>query len=130
MILRDQPGLRVTRVLDRGQYDQGREEVSPGVPAVLSPMDPALPRDRLGLARWLTSAEHPLTAGVGNFGDTDQIVYLNTYVRDRANNLTLQSVQVNLDLSAPRVDLDPATLGYQARDVGFLECSNSFDIVG
>ena len=64
LVMRDQPGVRVTRVLERGQYDQGRDEVSPAVPAVLGALAPDLPRDRLGLARWLTAPEHPLTARV------------------------------------------------------------------
>ena len=57
---------RTTYVLQRGQYDRpdkGRP-VTPGTPAVLPPMGEDLPRNRLGLARWLTSSDHPLTARV------------------------------------------------------------------
>ncbi|MBK8975874.1 MAG: PSD1 domain-containing protein [Planctomycetes bacterium] len=51
-------------VLRRGQYDQPGDPVARRTPAVLPPMDGDLPRDRLGLARWLVEPEHPLTARV------------------------------------------------------------------
>jgi hypothetical protein len=38
--------------------------VTPGVPAILPAWDERWPRNRLGLARWLTSPGHPLTARV------------------------------------------------------------------
>ena len=61
-------------VLERGEYDQRREQVSPGIPAVLnfagSGFAPApdsgthpVP-NRLQLARWLVHPDHPLTARV------------------------------------------------------------------
>ena len=51
-------------VLYRGAYDQKRQEVSANTPAVLPPMPASLPRNRLGLAKWLFSEDHPLTARV------------------------------------------------------------------
>jgi mono/diheme cytochrome c family protein len=54
----------VAFILHRGEYDQRRDQVKPDVPAILPPMDPSLPRNRLGLAKWLMTAEHPLTARV------------------------------------------------------------------
>ncbi len=51
-------------VLFRGDYDKRREEVKPATPAFLPLMPPELPRNRLGLARWLLRPEHPLTARV------------------------------------------------------------------
>lgn len=51
-------------ILNRGEYDQRREQVKPGVPAILPPMDEALPRNRLGFAKWLFTPDHPLTARV------------------------------------------------------------------
>jgi mono/diheme cytochrome c family protein len=51
-------------VLFRGDYDKRRDQVSPGTPAALPPMPEDLPRNRLGLARWLLRPEHPLTARV------------------------------------------------------------------
>jgi hypothetical protein len=50
-------------VLNRGEYDQRLDQVSADVPAALPPMN-ELPRNRLGLAKWLFSKEHPLTSRV------------------------------------------------------------------
>ena len=50
--------------LYRGAYDQKRDRVEAGTPTVLPPMAAALPRNRLGFARWLFTEEHPLTARV------------------------------------------------------------------
>ncbi len=55
---------REAKILVRGQYDQPGETVPRQVPGFLPPMDDSLPRDRLGLARWLISPENPLTARV------------------------------------------------------------------
>lgn len=55
---------RPTFVLARGAYDSPAEPVARETPAAL-PAPPAdAPRDRLGLARWLTDPQHPLTARV------------------------------------------------------------------
>jgi hypothetical protein len=51
-------------VLNRGEYDKRRDAVQPATPAVLPPMPTELPRNRLGLARWLLRPEQPLTARV------------------------------------------------------------------
>jgi hypothetical protein len=66
MIMEDLPKPRPTYVLKRGQYDQpdSSRQVKPGTPSCL----PALPAgalpNRLGLALWLVSPEHPLLARV------------------------------------------------------------------
>ena len=49
-------------VLFRGAYDQRREEVEAGTPSILPPMTSSMPRNRLGLAQWLFTEEHPLTS--------------------------------------------------------------------
>jgi Protein of unknown function (DUF1553)/Protein of unknown function (DUF1549)/Planctomycete cytochrome C len=54
---------RSTFIHKRGEYTQPTETVKPGVPAFLPPLKSA-PNDRLGFARWLVSAENPLTARV------------------------------------------------------------------
>ena len=63
MVMED-TAKRITRLLKRGQYDQPADEVTPGVPAVLPPIAGDAPANRLGLARWLVSPSHPLTARV------------------------------------------------------------------
>jgi len=55
---------RETYILNRGQYDQPGDKVTPGVPACLPPLPVDAPVDRLGLARWLVQPDHPLTARV------------------------------------------------------------------
>ncbi|MEZ5328514.1 MAG: DUF1553 domain-containing protein [Verrucomicrobiales bacterium] len=68
MIMQDNPDdkMRVTYILDRGQYDSPRtdEPVEPGVPAALPPLPEGAPKNRLALAQWLVSGDHPLTARV------------------------------------------------------------------
>lgn len=51
-------------LLTRGEYDHKGEEVSRGVPAVLPGFPQDAPNNRLGLAKWLTSSNHPLTSRV------------------------------------------------------------------
>jgi hypothetical protein len=51
-------------ILYRGAYDQRRQEVGAGTPSVLPPMTSSMPRNRLGLAEWLFTKDHPLTARV------------------------------------------------------------------
>jgi hypothetical protein len=55
---------RVTKILERGEYLKPRETVTFGTPAFLPPLPKDAARDRLGFARWLMSAEQPLTARV------------------------------------------------------------------
>lgn len=64
MIMREMEEPRPTFVLRRGEYDQQADEVDPAVPSFLPPIPAELPKNRLGLARWLVSEEHPLTARV------------------------------------------------------------------
>jgi hypothetical protein len=51
-------------VLYRGEYDKRRDPVTGGTPAVLPALPPGAPKSRLGLAQWLFSPGHPLTARV------------------------------------------------------------------
>src|SRR5437667_11439843 len=54
---------RDTFLLVRGDFRNKGEKVAPGTPAILPPL-PEGPTNRLSLARWLVSKEHPLTARV------------------------------------------------------------------
>ena len=56
--------MRPTHILYRGSFDAPRDLVTPGLPSALPPLPDGLPNNRLGLARWLTSPTHPLTARV------------------------------------------------------------------
>ncbi|MHB0960987.1 MAG: DUF1553 domain-containing protein [Pirellulaceae bacterium] len=51
-------------LLERGEYDKPRDSLSPDTPGILPPLPADAPRNRLGFARWLVTAEHPLTARV------------------------------------------------------------------
>jgi hypothetical protein len=51
-------------VLNRGEYDQRRDQVAPDTPDMLPPFPAGAPRNRLGFAQWLLRPEHPLTARV------------------------------------------------------------------
>ncbi len=64
LVMGERAERRPAHVLERGQYDQPREEVTPGTPAMLPPMPQDAPPNRLGLARWLVDPSHPLTARV------------------------------------------------------------------
>ena len=55
---------RKTHLLARGSLSSPQEEVSPAVPAALGAVAGAQPGDRLGMARWIASAENPLFARV------------------------------------------------------------------
>jgi hypothetical protein len=48
-------------ILMRGEYTKRGEKVTPITPAALPPMDKTLPKNRLGLAKWLLQPNHPLT---------------------------------------------------------------------
>lgn len=54
----------MANVLFRGQYDKPREKVIGATPAALHAMPSSAPTNRLGLARWITSPDNPLTARV------------------------------------------------------------------
>ncbi|HIE98222.1 MAG TPA: DUF1553 domain-containing protein, partial [Fuerstia sp.] len=64
MVMQERAVPRQAYVLTRGAYDARAEEVPSDVPASLPPMNASWPKNRLGLARWLTSPDQPLTARV------------------------------------------------------------------
>ncbi len=51
-------------ILYRGDYDKRRDPVKANTPLSMPPMAKDLPRNRLGLAKWLVSKDHPLTSRV------------------------------------------------------------------
>jgi hypothetical protein len=64
MAMEELPAPRPAFVLKRGAYDAPGEAVDAGTPACLPPMAAELPRNRLGLARWLLEPSHPLMGRV------------------------------------------------------------------
>jgi hypothetical protein len=64
MVLAERPQPRDTHILVRGVWDKKGALVQPDVPPAIAPWPRDLPRDRLGLAKWITSPDHPLTARV------------------------------------------------------------------
>ncbi len=63
MIMQDMRKPRATHILHRGQYNEPRGKVEPGVPAVF-PRIKKNASSRLGFAQWLVDPDHPLTARV------------------------------------------------------------------
>jgi len=55
---------RATFVLERGTYNKPLDQVTRNVPEVLPGLPENVTNDRLALARWLVSRDHPLTARV------------------------------------------------------------------
>ncbi|MHB1308717.1 MAG: DUF1553 domain-containing protein, partial [Limisphaerales bacterium] len=64
MAMQEMSTPRPAYVLKRGAYDARGEVVERGTPEAVFTMSPELPRNRLGLARWVTDPNHPLTARV------------------------------------------------------------------
>lgn len=63
-VMHEKQGEPVAFILERGEYDKRRDQVKVNTPSVLPPFAKDLPKNRLGLARWLLSSEHPLTTRV------------------------------------------------------------------
>jgi hypothetical protein len=56
--------IRPTFVLDRGVYDRPTDPVKPLTPESILRFGPEYEKNRLGLSKWMFSAENPLTARV------------------------------------------------------------------
>ncbi|MBN8249619.1 MAG: DUF1553 domain-containing protein, partial [Verrucomicrobia bacterium] len=64
MVMQEMAARRPTFLLKRGAYDAPGDPVSPDVPERILAFPAEAPRDRLGLARWMTDPRNPLTARV------------------------------------------------------------------
>ncbi len=64
MVMQENPQMRDTFVLVRGDFRAKGDRVARGVPASLPPLPPGAPDDRLGLAQWLVDPANPLVARV------------------------------------------------------------------
>ena len=65
IVARELETPRETRLLKRGEYNRPEgDPLEPGIIEAMSPFPKAAPRNRVGLARWLTDRRHPLVARV------------------------------------------------------------------
>ena len=65
LVAQDMPTMRITKVLERGEYHRPiGEPLEPGTPHVMGQFPENLPRNRLGLAQWLIDPNHPLVTRV------------------------------------------------------------------
>ena len=64
MVMQDMDQLRETFMLERGLYNQPGDPVTMHTPASLPPLPEGIAANRLALAQWLVSNDHPLTARV------------------------------------------------------------------
>ena len=62
MVMQERKAMRSTFVLARGEYDQPDQQqpVTRELPEMFGALDADLPKNRLGLARWLVSDQNPL----------------------------------------------------------------------
>ena len=64
MVMKELSKPRQAHVLLRGAFDKPGEKVDTGAPGWIHPENAGLPKNRVGLAAWLTDPKHPLTARV------------------------------------------------------------------
>jgi mono/diheme cytochrome c family protein len=64
LVMRDAPHPREAYVLNRGLYSERGEAVAPGGLDRIFKWNEALPKNRIGLAKWIFDPKHPLTARV------------------------------------------------------------------
>ncbi len=64
MVAGEQARIRPTHILMRGEYDKPGEQVQPAAPGSIMDFSEELPKNRLGLAQWMTDPSNPLTARV------------------------------------------------------------------
>ncbi len=65
LVAKDLEKRRNTHVLSRGEYNLPLgDPLEPGIVSVMGGLPDDAPRNRLGLAQWLTAREHPLVARV------------------------------------------------------------------
>ena len=64
MVMREMISPKPAYILRRGLYDDRLAEVSANFPSVFKDTKREFPKNRFGLAQWLTAPDHPLTARV------------------------------------------------------------------
>ena len=64
MVMQELPKPKQAHILFRGEYDKRTDPVPDAVPSWIAKMPAGAPNNRLGVAQWLTSPQHPLFARV------------------------------------------------------------------
>ncbi len=64
MVMQEMPKPKKSFLLKRGNYDMRGEQVFPNTPEALLPYPSNLPKNRYGLAQWVTNPDNPLAARV------------------------------------------------------------------
>jgi hypothetical protein len=64
MVMADAPKPRQTYLLSRGLYNVQLDPLDPGPLTQIFPLDPSLPKNRIGLTKWLFDPKNPLVARV------------------------------------------------------------------
>ena len=64
MVMQELPKPKQAYILFRGEYDKRTDPVPDAVPEWITKMPDGAPNNRLGVAQWLTSPQHPLFARV------------------------------------------------------------------
>jgi hypothetical protein len=64
MVMKESAAPRPVHILKRGAYDAPGAVVTSDTPASIFPFPEGLPRNRLGLAKWMTDDRNPLTSRV------------------------------------------------------------------
>ncbi|MEC3908511.1 DUF1553 domain-containing protein [Tamlana sp. 2201CG12-4] len=64
MVMKEKKTPRQAYVLDRGQYDAPKDSVFPNTPEKIFAFPDSLPKNRIGLTKWITHKDNPLTARV------------------------------------------------------------------
>jgi hypothetical protein len=64
MVMQEMPKPKKSFLLKRGNYDMPGEQVFPNTPEAILPYPKNLPKNRYGLAQWITNPDNPLAARV------------------------------------------------------------------
>ena len=64
MVMQEMPKPKKSFLLKRGNYDMPGEQVFPNTPEAILPYPKNLPKNRYGLAQWVTNPDNPLAARV------------------------------------------------------------------
>ncbi|MCO5946422.1 DUF1553 domain-containing protein [Mucilaginibacter flavidus] len=64
MVMQEMPKPKKSFLLKRGNYDMRGEQVFPNTPEAILPYPSNLPKNRYGLAQWVTNPDNPLAARV------------------------------------------------------------------